>query len=66
MSPVTAAEKADLAQAWRFVRIFLAVFIPEIITVNGYVGRSAILAAIPGAIETAYRMWRPVKSKASA
>lgn len=47
-------------QTWRFIRVFAAVFVPEVVGIDGPITRAAILALIPAALEVAYRQWRPV------
>jgi len=49
-----------LKQGWRFVRLFVPVFIGEVAVLPGPVTEKALLALIPGALEVAYRQWRPV------
>lgn len=48
-------------QAIRFLRLFAAAILTQAVALQGtHIGRSAIVAAVVGAAEVAYRQFRPV------
>lgn len=48
------------AQAWRFVRIFAGALITAVVALGpGHITVAAVVALIPGALEVAWRQFRP-------
>lgn len=57
---LTPGQLNALKQGWRFIRVFAAVFVPEVVGIQGPITRAAVIALVPAAVEVAYRQWRPV------